>query len=151
MFKLKKLRAPLTLMLAFVLASSMCLPALAYTDGDREVQYYNFNIGVDQLVGCSATAMKRLYNREWVVSVNSRANNQYPITYGMLDNNETEWNNALVSYTTSRSGTGDYGARYPSSASVGSYLYLGALINELDLNMGVRTSGQWSTDAHRDS
>lgn len=91
--------------------------------------------------------MKRLYNRQWVVSVNSRANNRYAITYGMLDNNATEWDYALVSNTTSRSGTGNFGSTYYSSSSIGSRLYLGALINYNDVNRGVETSGQWSTDA----
>lgn len=38
---------------------------------------------------------------------------------------------------------------YPSSSSIGSRLYLGALINFNDVNRGVKTSGQWSTDAAR--
>lgn len=67
----------------------------------------------------------------------------------MLDNNATEWDNALVSNTTSRSGTGNFGSTYPSSSSIGSRLYLGALINFNDVNRGVKTSGQWSTDAAR--
>lgn len=124
-----------------------CVPAFAYTDGDREVLYYDFHIGTDELVGCSSSSMKRLYNRQWVVSVTSRANNRYAITYGMIDNNASEWDISLVSNTTSRSGTGNFGSTYYSSSSIGSRLYLGALINYNDVNRGVETSGQWSTDA----
>lgn len=146
---MKKLKILFSMFCAIAIISSLCVPAFAYTDGDREVLYYNFNIGTDELVGCSSESMERLYNREWVVSVNSRANNRYAITYGMLANNATEWQNAIVSNTTSRSGTGNFGSTYPSSSSVGYHLYLGAHINFNDVNRGVKTSGQWSTDAAR--
>ena len=43
----------------------------------------------------------------------------------------------------------NYLPSYPSSSSIGSRLYLGALINFNDVNRGVKTSGQWSTDAAR--
>lgn len=144
---MKKLKMLLATICAIAICSSLCVPAFAYSDGDREVLYYNFNIGTDEQVGCSDTNMKRLYNREWVVTVSNRANNRYAITYGMLDNNATEWNNALVSKTTSRSGTGNFGSTYPNTSTIGYRLYLGALIDTRDLNMGVKTSGQWSTDA----
>ena len=147
---MKKLKILFSMICAIAIISSLCVPAFAYSDGDREVLYYNFNIGTGELVGCSSSSMKRLYNREWVVTVSSRSNNRYTITYGMLDNNATEWDNALVSNTTSRSGTGNFGSTYPSSSSIGSRLYLGALINFNDVNRGVKTSGQWSTDAARE-
>ena len=146
---MKKLKILFSMICTIAIISSLCVPAFAYSDGDREVLYYNFNIGTGELVGCSSSSMKRLYNREWVVTVSSRSNNRYTITYGMLDNNATEGDNALVSNTTSRSGTGNFGSTYPSSSSIGSRLYLGALINFNDVNRGVKTSGQWSTDAAR--
>lgn len=135
---------------AFIL-SAMAMSVSAYWDptGNREVLYYNFKIQADEMVGCSSSSMKRLYDREWVVTVSNRTNNSYGITYGMIGNNATEWNNALVSRTTTKSGTGNFGSTYYSSDSIGSYLYLGALIDERDLNKGVTTSGQWSTDAHK--
>jgi hypothetical protein len=144
---MKKLKMLFSIVCAIAIVSSLCVPAFAYSDGDREVLYYNFHIGTDELVGCSSSSMKRLYNRQWVVSVTSRANNRYAITYGMLNNNATEWDYALVSNTTSRSGTGNFGSTYYGSSSIGSRLYLGALINYNDVNRGVETSGQWSTDA----
>lgn len=150
MTKRKNIVSPLlALSVLLLLAVTMITPAFAYTDGDREVLYYSFNINTDELVGTSSSSMERLYNREWVVTVSSRANNSYAITYGMLDNNATEWNNALVSYTSSHSGTGNFGSTYPSTSTIGDYLYLGAKINSNDLNMGVTTSGQWSTDAYQ--
>ena len=114
---MKKVKMLLSMLLVVCTLTALCVPAFAYQDDDREVLYYSFDIGTDELVGCSSNSMKRLYDRQWVVSVNSRANNRYAITYAMLDNNATEW---------------DF-----------------ALINTNDVNMGVRTSGQWSTDAHR--
>ena len=110
---MKKLKILFSMICTIAIISSLCVPAFAYSDGDREVLYYNFNIGTGELVGCSSSSMKRLYNREWVVTVSSRSNNRYTITYGMLDNNATEWDNALVSNTTSRSGTGNFGSTYP--------------------------------------
>lgn len=129
--------------------SAMVIGVSAYwsPNGNREILYYNFNIETDSLCGCSSSFMKRLYNREWVVTVSSRANNSYGITYGMLDNDATSWSNALVSYTTTKQGTGDFGSTYYSNDTVGWNLYLGALINTRDLNKGVSTNGQWSTDA----
>lgn len=135
---------------AFIL-SAMIMSVSAYwsPNGDREILYYNFSIQTDEMVGCSSSPMRRLYEREWVVTVSNRANNSYGITYGMIDNNATEWDNALVSWTITQSGTGDFGSTYYSRDSVGSYLYLGALIDERDLNKGVTTDGQWSADAQR--
>lgn len=144
---MKKARILLSMALVVFTLTTMAGPALAYTDGDREVLYYDFDIGIDQSVGCSSSSMERLHNREWVVSVAERANNRYAITYGMLDNNATMWESALVSNTTSRSGTGNFGSTYLGASSIGLDLYLGARINYNDLNRGVQTSGQWSTDA----
>lgn len=144
---MKKARILLSMALVVFTLTTMAGPALAYTDGDREVLYYDFDIGLGQGVGCSSSSMERLYNRQWVVSVAERANNRYAITYGMLDNNATSWDNALVSNTTSRAGTGNFGSTYYSTGTIGRNLYLGALINYNDLNRGVQTSGQWSTDA----
>lgn len=146
---MKKVKMLLSMLLVVCTLTALCVPAFAYQDDDREVLYYSFDIGTDELVGCSSNSMKRLYDRQWVVSVNSRANNRYAITYAMLDNNATEWDFAVVSHETSRSGTGNFGSTYPDTSTIGRYLYLGALINTNDVNMGVRTSGQWSTDAHR--
>ncbi len=81
-----------------------------------------------------------------MVTVDSVKNNRYGITYGIFDNNASEWYNSLVSYTTGRTGTGNFGGRYYGSDTVGRYLYLGAMIDERDVNRGVVTSGQWSTD-----
>ena len=78
---MKKLKILFSMICAIAIISSLCVPAFAYSDGDREVLYYNFNIGTGELVGCSSSSMKRLYNREWVVTVSSRSNNRYTITY----------------------------------------------------------------------
>lgn len=149
MHKVKKIIG--TMLASALILSAMVMSVSAYWDptGNREVLYYNFSIQTDEMVGCSSSSMQRLYDREWVVTVSNRANNSYGITYGMIDNNATGWDNALVSRTTTKSGTGNFGSTYYSSDSVGSYLYLGAIIDERDLNKGVTTDGQWSTDAHR--
>ena len=70
---MKKLKILFSMICAISIISSLCVPAFAYSDGDREVLYYNFNIGTGELVGCSSSSMKRLYNREWVVTVSSRS------------------------------------------------------------------------------
>ena len=64
--------------------------------GPSQVLYYNFTFGNGELVQTSSSSMKRLYNREWVVTVDSVKNNRYGITYGILDNNASEWYNSLV-------------------------------------------------------
>lgn len=134
------------LVLAFIF-SSMVMQTLAYHSGDREILYYSFSYGDGEMGQSSSSSMKRLYDRQWVVSVTSRKNNKYDITYGMIDNNATEWYNAIVSNVAREAGTGNFGSTYFSSETVGWYLYLGALIDERDLDAGVKTSGQWSTDA----
>lgn len=136
-----------TILLAVFLVSAIPISAFAYDDGGREVLYYSFTMGNGSLVSRSDSSMKRLYNREWVVTVSSRSNNSYGITYAMLNGLNTQWEWALESYTTTQAGTGNFGATYPDTSTVGAYLYLGALINYNDLNKGVTTSGQWSTDA----
>lgn len=147
MRKIKKILS--TLLVSSFLVCSMAMQVCAYTDGDREVLYYSFDIGTNESVGCSDTSMVRLYDREWVITVSSRRNNSYAITYGMLSNNATGWDYALASRTTSQTGTGNFGSTYYNTYSIGHALYLGALINDKDVNMGVNTSGQWSTDAHQ--
>ena len=144
MKRIKKLLS--AVLVSTFIIGTMAMQAFAYNDGDREVLYYNFTFGNGELVQTSSSSMKRLYNREWVVTVDSVKNNRYGITYGILDNNASEWYNSLVSYTTSRTGTGNFGGRYYGSDTVGRYLYLGAMIDERDVNRGVVTSGQWSTD-----
>lgn len=140
-----------TMLVSAFALSAMVMSVSAYWEGsgNREILYYDFKIMTDEMVGCSSSSMQRLHNREWVVTVSSRANNSYGITYGMIDNNATEWDYALVSRTTTKAGTGNFGSTYYSSDSIGSYLYLAALIDERDVNKGVKTSGQWSTDAHK--
>jgi hypothetical protein len=147
MKRIKKLLS--AVLVSTFIIGTMAMQAFAYNDGDREVLYYNFTFGNGELVQTSSSSMKRLYNREWVVTVDSVKNNRYGITYGILDNNASEWYNSLVSYTTSRTGTGNFGGRYYGSDTVGRYLYLGAMIDERDVNRGVVTSGQWSTDASK--
>jgi len=149
---MKKVKKIVSTMLASVfIFSAMAMSVSAYWEesGNREILYYNFNILTDEMVGCSSSSMQRLHDREWVVTVSSRANNNYGITYAMLDNNATGWDNALVSRTTTKTGTGNFGSTYYSNDTIGYYLYLGALIDERDLNKDVKTSGQWSTDAHK--
>lgn len=121
----------------------------AYTDGDREVKYYDFSFGDGEGGNSSSSSMKRLYDREWVVTVESRANNKYAITYAMINNNATEWENAVVSYSAKSKGTGNFGGTYFSSKTIGKNLYLGGLIDPKDMSVGVTSSGQWSTDAHK--
>ena len=147
MKRIKKLLS--AVLVSTFIIGTMAMQAFAYNDGDREVLYYNFTFGNGELVQTSSSSMKRLYNREWVVTVDSVKNNRYGITYGILDNNASEWYNSLVSYTTGRTGTGNFGGRYCGSDTVGRYLYLGAMIDERDVNRGVVTSGQWSTDASK--
>ena len=147
MKRIKKLLS--AVLVSTFIIGTMAMQAFAYNDGDREVLYYNFTFGNGELVQTSSSSMKRLYNRDWVVTVDSVKNNRYGITYGILDNNASEWYNSLVSYTTSRTGTGNFGGRYYGSDTVGRYLYLGAMIDERDVNRGVVTSGQWSTDASK--
>ena len=43
---MKKLKILFSMICAIAIISSLCVPAFAYSDGDREVLYYNFNIGI---------------------------------------------------------------------------------------------------------
>lgn len=146
---MKKIKLFLASICAVALVASITsVPALAYSDNGREVLYYNFSLESGQWVGSNLNSkMKRLYNRQWVVSVTSRANNRYAITYGMIRPVATSWDNALASRTSSHVGTGNFGGSYPNTSTIGQYLTLGALVNINDVSRGVRTSGQWSTDA----
>lgn len=146
---MKMVKMLFTLALVVVMISSLAAPAMAYTDGDREVLYYNFNIDNGARCGTSDSSMMRRYNRQWVVTISQRSNNAYPITYGMLDMLGSEWDFCLASYTTQKTGTGNIGGNYYSSASVGTNMWLGALIHENDVFKAVKTSGQWSTDNAR--
>lgn len=145
---MKGLKMLLTLALVIMLLCSFAIPALAYADGDREVLYYNFEISNGARCGVSSNTMKRLFNRQWVVTISSRSGNSYPITYGMLDKINSEWDYCLCSYTTPKTGTGNIGGNYYSSDSVGAKLWLGTLTDERDVSKTVKTSGQWSTDNH---
>ena len=117
-----------------------------------EVHRFHFAFNNSERVQISPFSTERQYNLEdilWVISVESVRNNQYGITYGILDSNTTEWYNSLIGYPTTRSGTGNLGGRYYGSETVECYLYLGAMIDEIDFNKGVVTSGQWSVSASK--
>ncbi len=95
---MKKMKTVISTVLVSVFAlSAMVMSVWAYWEGsgNREILYYDFKIMTNQMVGCSSSSMQRLHNREWVVTVSSRANNSYGITYGMINNNATEWDYAL--------------------------------------------------------
>ena len=47
---MKKLKILFSMICAIAIISSLCVPAFAYSDGDREVLYYNFNIGTGRLL-----------------------------------------------------------------------------------------------------
>lgn len=143
---MKVFKMMFSLVLALTLLYSFAIPAFAYTDGDREVLYYNFEISNGERCGVSSNSMMRRYNRQWVVTVSSRSGNSYPITYGMLDTINSEWDNCLCSYTTRKTGTGNIGGNYYGTGSIGANLWLGTLTDALDVSKTVKTSGQWSTD-----
>jgi len=125
------------------------LPVSAYwlPSQNREILYYDFSYGSNETHYASDESMERLYDREWVVTVSDVENNSYAITYGIHSIYGTDWDYSLCSNTVSKRGTGNYGSTYFSSNTVGQDLYFGAYIDYRDMNMGVLTSGQWSTDA----
>ena len=45
---MKKLKILFSMICTIAIISSLCVPAFAYSDGDREVLYYNFNIGTGE-------------------------------------------------------------------------------------------------------
>ncbi len=130
-----------------ILASFFSITSKAYFSGDREIKYYNFALDTDETAGATSDSMLRRYNREWVITVSSRANNSYPITYGILWNNTDSWSWAITSNTTSKQGVGNFGGTYFNANSIGMYLYLGIKLDSRDLNHQVSSNGQWSTDA----
>ncbi len=67
--RIKKLLS--AVLVSTFIIGTMAMQAFAYNDGDREVLYYNFTFGNGELVQTSSSSMKRLYNREWVVTVDS--------------------------------------------------------------------------------
>lgn len=146
---MKKVKTISILMLVVFLLSAMTIPAMAYRSGDREVDYYNFSISDGNRCDTSDDYMERLYNREWVVTVSNRSGNSYKITYGMLWMLGSEWDYCLASNTTSQAGTGNFGATYGNTTTIGMDLWFGALTHPYDVSNTVVSRGQWSTDAYQ--
>lgn len=149
---MKKRSKKLVAILSAILVATSALaavPVSAYwlPSQNREILYYDFDFGNQVTHFGTEDSMGRLYNREWVVTVSDVDSNRYAITYGILSIYGTEWYASICSNTVSKSGTGNFGNTYFSSKTVGKQLYFGAYIDNRDMDLGVSTSGQWSTDA----
>lgn len=143
-----------------VLASSMSFSVSAYEDGDREVDYYDFEIIAgynyegDPSRPITSGIEKRFPDRNWVVSVNSVSSTKYAVHYRVLrytdpcnpDNNlgYTEF----IATECSIKGTGNSGGRYIEDVCEGTEIYMLAGVSSLaPQGTLMYTSGQWSPDA----
>ncbi len=140
------------LSIALLVASIMAITgtsATAYWDGDREVNYYSYDLSLEDETNIYAerlgNSMERLYgDRNWVISVNSVSSTSYPICYDLVRGNcDDAYSNPAY-----QKGTGNTGASYRSTKSVGWTLWLNAYLDYRELSRkGKTSSGQWSTDA----
>lgn len=128
---------------ALTLFSTAAISASAYTDGDRQVKYYNFDLTIGAEDDARIQPMQRLYNRNWVISINSVSYTNYPICYGLIQS-ETYY---AVANDVFHRGTGNTGASYYNTGSIGTYLWLNAYLDSRDSLSNKHSSGQWSTDA----
>lgn len=137
---MKKIKKMTTAILVFLMIAAISVPAMAaYVP-------YDITLATGSMVGVSSTNMTRTGTGGWGVIVTSRANNSYPITYGLLQHGlYTEWEFALVSNTVTSAGTGPLNGTYGHSVT-GLDVDLGVLINQNDVNMGVRTTGTWTAN-----
>lgn len=137
---MKKVKKLVVVMLVFLMISAISVPAMAaYVP-------YDITLATDSMVGVSSTNMTRTGTGGWGVNIASRANNRYQITYGLLQHGlYTEWDFALVSNTVASAGTGTLNGTYGHNVT-GLDVDLGVLINQNDVNMGVRTTGTWTAN-----
>lgn len=144
--KLKKILAACLASTLIIGASSVSISA--YIDGDREVGYYSFDALGDNTYGVSNTNIKRLYNRNYVVSVTSASSNGYGLIYWAC---QSSGGSRISNKTSTIYAAGNTGGSYTSSSSVGTYVGLDAEVSSLTkpgANNAQNTyqSGQWSPD-----
>ncbi len=142
-----------TICACLAVASLTCITATtasAYWDGDREVGYYDFNLSIDSdddYYEYTSDPITRLYDRNWVVSVNDVTTTVYPITYSVGRSGAADM---PTGYSATLKGTGNTGAAYyPSTpTNIGIRLSGNLSIYETDnIRNGAYSSGQWSPDA----
>ncbi len=143
-----------------VLASFMSIPVSAYEDGDREVDYYDFEIIAhynyegDPDAPITTGINKRFPDRNWVISVNSVNSTKYAINYAVFrledpsnPNNNFGYTEAIAT-TCSLKGTGNSGGRYIADVCEGTEIFMWASVSSLAPQGTIMyTSGQWSPDA----
>lgn len=143
-----------------ILASFMSFPVSAYEDGDREVDYYDFEIIAgynyegDPARPITDPIKKRFPSRNWVVSVNSVNSTKYAVNYRVLRYTDPCNPDNKFGYTEfiatecSVKGTGNSGGRYIVNVCEGTDIYLLAGVSSLaPQGTLMYTSGQWSPDA----
>lgn len=137
---------------ALVVSSLLCsnvLYASAYDDGDRVVDYYDFDLQYDNnddFMYSMSSSIVRKYNRNWVVSVNSVSPTVYPISYWVIKQ-DNFFGTVAIGNTAQLRGTGNTGNSYSTTAT-GMKTYLRGSLSSLETQrLGTYSSGQWSPDA----
>lgn len=145
MIKSKKIKR-ITAMLfacAAIATSAVATNVSAYIDGDREVGYYSFDVLGDNTDGVSHNSIKRLYDRQFVVSV-TNVSNSCGVYYYISNTNGTQ----KSYYSSTMYTTGNTGGNYYSNKTVNTYVRLDADVASTSDPNVVNTyqSGQWSPD-----
>ena len=145
MFKSKKFKRTSAALLACaaMVASFATMAVSSYWDGDREVGYYSFDVLGDNSYGVSNNSIKRLYDRNYVVSVTYASNSCGVIYYASNTSGTKISNNSSTMY-----GVGNTGGSYYSKNTVNTYVRLDAeTASTSDPNVvNTYQSGQWSPD-----
>ncbi len=134
---------------ALVLCMPVTSASASYIDGDREVDYYDFDLSSkndDDILMSMADPIVRQHKRNWVVSVNDVSYTKYAISYGVHGDDMS----VGIAKVARLRGTGNTGAAYNSNTPTGIEVRLAGSIshNEPDENcFGAYSSGQWSPDA----
>ena len=138
--RMKRVKKLVVVTLVVMMVAAISVPAMA------AYEPYAITLATGSSVGVSSSDMTRTGTGGWAVNVASRANNKYQITYGLLQHGlYTEWDFALVSNTVASAGIGTLYGTYGHNVT-GIDVDLGVLINQNDVNMGVRTVGTWTAN-----
>lgn len=127
----------------------------SYIDGDREVDYYNFDIEANCDLDLwsdpnnpTEPIVKRFADRNWVVSVN-KVNYNYKITYMVC---RIEGNGGLgiteeIAAPAKMGGTGNTGGRYYGNYKGSKIRFRASKAVDAPDGTLIKTQGQWSPDS----
>lgn len=117
-----------------------------YIDGDREVEYFSMDWSFkENIIDASSKSVQKLYDRPWVVSVNTFENLKYSVGYsmGIANGSADAFSNFIYA-----KGTGNFGGSFKNiNDAIGNYMCLSGLISQYEPVDQYYVSGQFSPDA----